>query len=56
MKIIEWFLSLFIGKKAKIEKHKAYEELKKANDNYLKAKEENKKYISKYHRVKYKKA
>jgi hypothetical protein len=48
MKFIEWFLNLFIGKKAKKVKEKAYLELKKVNENYLTAKKINDKYLSKY--------
>lgn len=48
MKFIEWFLNLFISKKAKKVKENAYLELKKANENYLNAKQKNDKYLSKY--------
>lgn len=48
MKLIEWFLNLFISKKAKKVKHEAYLEFKKANNNYLKAKQINEKFLSKY--------
>jgi len=48
MRYIEWFLNLFIGKKAKKVKTEAYNELKKANNNYLNAKKINEKYLSKY--------
>ena len=48
MKFIEWFLNLFIGKKAKKVKENAYLELKKVNENYLTAKKINDKYLSKY--------
>lgn len=48
MKFIEWFLNLFISKKAKKVKENAYLELKKVNENYLKAKEKKDKYLSKY--------
>ena len=48
MKFIEWFLSLFISKKAKRVKKDAYLELKKVNENYLNAKKINDRYLSKY--------
>lgn len=48
MNFIEWFLNLFINKKAKKIKHEAFEELKKANDSYLTAVNKNKKYLLKY--------
>jgi len=48
MKIIEWFLNLFLSKRAKQVKHSAYIELKKANEDYLNAKKVSQKYLSKY--------
>lgn len=48
MKFLEWFLNLFISKKAKKIKNDAYLELKKVNENYLNAKSKNDKYLSKY--------
>lgn len=48
MKFLEWFLNLFISKKANKIKQDAYLELKKVNENYLTAKRKNDKFLSKY--------
>lgn len=48
MKFIEWFLNLFIRKKAKIEKENALIEMNNANKAYKLAKERNDKYLAKY--------
>jgi hypothetical protein len=48
MKFIEWFLNLFIGKKAKTEKIKALIQMNNANKAYQLAKEKNDKYLTKY--------
>ena len=48
MKFIEWFLNLFIGKQAKIEKRNALIQMNNANEAYKLAKERNDKYLAKY--------
>ena len=48
MKYIEWFLNLFIRKRAIKEKFEAYLEMKQANNDYLNALEKRNKYLSKY--------
>lgn len=48
MKFIEWFLNLFIGKQAKIEKRNALIQMNNANKAYQLAKERNDKYLAKY--------
>ena len=57
MRFVEWFFSLFLNKKAKAEKHKAYLDMTKANKRYLDAKNKNDRYLRKYSgRKKYQKA
>lgn len=47
-KFIEWFLMLFLKKKANIIKQEAFFERQKAVLDYEKVKEKNKKHLSKY--------
>lgn len=47
-RFIEWFFMLFLSKKANILKQEAFFERQKAVVDYEKAKEKNKKYLSKY--------